>query len=331
MTRLILTTDQSAAGGLKAAGLADIAITLARRVVWGPLPSEAQLEAFFAARTTQEQGLHWQDYTPSWRLEKSGAKYLGFIEFCAACESVELWIDPEPNAQLTLIWLLDYLRPHEKIVSKLTLVQADFVIGSLEPEELAKRRPPAVKVVKDHLETAGAAWRAYRAPTPQDWFDLLARGLNVLPRLRQAVVELLEELPMRTSGLGSTEMRMLELISPGGTHPFDVFPGHEKPNKRRVFGYWEVGALLDGLVRCPVPAVSGLEEGPFTLAMVENHRHRKRYEQSRLSLTPLGKAVLAQSDDFSRHNPVDRWWGGTELTNDRLWRWDAANQALVAP
>jgi hypothetical protein len=243
MTRLILTSDQSAAGGLKAAGLADVAITLARRVVWGPLPSEAQLEAFFAARTTQEQGLHWQDYTPSWRLEKYGAKDLGCIEFCATCESVELWIDPEPNAQLTLIWLLDYLRPHEKIVSKLTLVQADFVIGSLEPEDLAKRRPPGVKVVKDHLETASAAWRAYRASTPQDWFNLLARDLNVLPQLRQAVVELLEELPMRTSGLGSTEMRILELISPGDPPPVRRLSRSREAQQAarvRLLGSWSI-------------------------------------------------------------------------------------------
>jgi hypothetical protein len=47
-----------------------------------------------------------------------------------------------------------------------------------------------------------------------------------------------------------------------------------------------------------------------------------RYKESRLSLTEFGKAVLAHEEDFSRHNPIDRWWGGTHLTNDRLWRWD---------
>jgi hypothetical protein len=31
------------------------------------------------------------------------------------------------------------------------------------------------------------------------------------------------------------------------------------------------------------------------------------------------------------HNPIHRWWGGTELTNDRLWRWDAENGVLIAP
>jgi hypothetical protein len=50
--------------------------------------------------------------------------------------------------------------------------------------------------------------------------------------------------------------------------------------------------------------------------------------RSRFSLTEFGKAVVAHKKDFSRHNPIDRWWGGTHLTNDRLWRW---NPVLVAP
>jgi hypothetical protein len=53
-------------------------------------------------------------------------------------------------------------------------------------------------------------------------------------------------------------------------------------------------------------------------------------KQSRLSSTALAEAIIAGHDDFSRHNPIHRWWGGTELTNDRLWRWDPAARALIA-
>ncbi len=111
-------------------------------------------------------------------------------------------------------------------------------------------------------------------------------------------------------------MRILELIAEGDTGPFDVFPGHLKRNERRVFGYWEVGSLLDGLARCPAPAVAGLDEGPFNEAMHRNRDRHQRYKRSMLSLTALGEAILARSEDFSRHNPIHRWWGGTELVND---------------
>ncbi len=131
------------------------------------------------------------------------------IDLCERCETIELWIDPDPNAQLTLIWLLDH--------------------------------------------------------------------------------------------------------------------------QRHVFSYWEGGSLLDGLAHCPAPAVSGLGNGPFTEEFHNDHLRHERYIKSRLSLTALGEALLTWKEDFSRHNPIHRWWGGTELTNDRLWRWDPANRALITP
>jgi hypothetical protein len=45
------------------------------------------------------------------------------IDLCEPFDTVDLWIDPDPNAQLILIWLLEYFRPHEAVVSKLNLVQ----------------------------------------------------------------------------------------------------------------------------------------------------------------------------------------------------------------
>jgi hypothetical protein len=326
MTLLILTTSDSGAGSLKQTGITDIVIPFGFRFVWGPLPSDTEFAAALAPSAKQH---HWLRDVYRKHLGESGESEHRLIDLCERCDTIELWIDPEPNAQLTLIWLLDYLRPHGSIASKLSLVQADVVIGDLPPEELLKRRLPVVKALNNHLETASAAWQAWRASTPQEWFNLLSKDLTVLPRLRLAVVELLEELPRRTTGLGATEMRMLELISEGNVHPFDLFP-HD-PRQRRVFDYWEAGSLLDGLAHCPTPTVSGLDEGPFAVEMHDDDSRRQRYKKSQLSLTALGKAILANTEDFSRHNPISRWWGGTELTNENLWRWDPAIGSLIAP
>jgi hypothetical protein len=333
MKRLVLTSGDSGAGALKGAGLADCVIPVEPRFVSGQLPSPGELERWLAPRSAADDadGPHWLDNLRGKPIEEAQSQGLGLVEFCARFDAIELWIDPEPNAQLILIWLLDYFRPHQSIVSKLNVVQADTLIGSHPSEELAAWRIPVIKIRNEHLEIAGLAWQAYRAPTPRAWFDLLSMDLSALSWLRQAVVMLLEELPMPDSGLGATEMRMLELISEGNACPPDVFPGHQKRNERRVFGYWEIGSLLDGLARCPAPVVSGVDEGPFTSELHDDRDRHARYQQSRLSLTELGQAVLAGRDDFSRHNPIRRWWGGTELTNDRLWRWDPVNQALIAP
>ena len=181
MTRLILTTNASSAGDLMTAGRADIAIDLVPRFVWGPLSSDAELAAILAPRTTQKPGSHWLDYASSKRMKEFGGRDFGLIEFFQRCEAVELWMETEPNAQLVLIWLLDYLHSH-----------ADAA--------MAQWRLPAVKILNDHLETASAAWQAYRQPKPQDWFNLLDKDLSVLSQLRQTVLELLEELPTNATG-----------------------------------------------------------------------------------------------------------------------------------
>jgi len=333
MPRLVLTFDDSAAGALQRAGLADCVIPFGLRFVWGRLQPQTELDSWLSSRPAMRgaSASHWLDDLTGQQFEEARRQGLRFVEFCARFDAVELWADPDPNAQLQMIWLLDYLRRHTGTGLKISLVQADVMIGNHPPEELARWRLPAVDIRNDHLEEAGRAWQAYRAPTPQDWFDLLSTDLGVLPQLRPTVRELLEELPADGTGLGATEMRMLELISEGNAGPFDVFPGHDKPNKRRVFGYWETGALLDHLARCPAPAVSGLDEGPFTEAMLADRDRHDRYKRSRLDITPLGRALLAGTEDFSRHNPIHRWWGGTELTNDHLWRWDTQVRALVSP
>src|SRR5262249_46287352 len=189
-------------------------------------------------------------------------------------------------------------RPHKELVSRLTLVQGDLPVTSQSAEDLAKLPTLAVKLLDEHLAVARTAWQAYRSPTPQAWRSLLDQDLTFLPQLRQTVVEMLEELPSPTTGLGATEMRILELIAEGGKVPSDVFPGDGKPNEKRVFDYWEFGEVLDGLARCATPAVSGLNEGPFSVEMQQDDKRSERYEQSKLSITALGEAILAGTDDF---------------------------------
>ena len=118
MTRLILTTSDSGAGSLKGAGIADIVIPFGFRFVWGPLPSDAELTASLAPSSTQRPWL-WDIYRK--HLGENRESEHELIDLCARCDTIELWIDPEPNAQLTLIWLLDYLRHHGTIASKLAL------------------------------------------------------------------------------------------------------------------------------------------------------------------------------------------------------------------
>ena len=200
MTRLILTTSDSGAGGLRQTGLADCVFGFGMRFVWGRGAPENELDAWLAPRLADhDASSHWLD-GDSWWLKDARAEE-GLIEFCERFDTIELWPDPDPNSQLTLIWLLDYLRRHARTSLNLNLVQADHRIGDHMPEEVTEWRLPPVKIQNEHFDAASNAWQAYREPTPEGWFKLLSEEISLLPQLRQSALELLEELPGDTPGL----------------------------------------------------------------------------------------------------------------------------------
>jgi hypothetical protein len=326
MERLILTGQSGIS--LMLTDLADIVIPFPGfRFVWGPLPSPDELASYLAARSDKHgPGTHWSDYV-GWPRATDAPRDLGLAAFCRLFDTVELWFDPRPNNQLQLIWLLDHLRWHPEVLARLKLRLVDFDLVGIPREGLGKWQGPAVDVTQDELETASMSWQAYRAATPQACVDLLAGDLSALPLLRPALTDLLKELPSNSTGLGATEMRMLELIARGYSLTNALFQLGSL-RQTRIYNEWEHGYLLDGLAHGAVPAVAGLADELRTISR-ENLRDRlPAYHRSRLSLTQFGKAVVAHRQDFSRHNPIHRWWGGTELTSGRLWRWDPV---LIAP
>ena len=125
----------------------------------------------------------------------------------------------EPNDQLVLVWLLNLLRPYKEITTKLSLVHTDDNVANYAPEFVAKWKLPAFKVTDNHLVMASRAWQAYRAETPEPCFDLLMTDLMILPRLRSALIALLEELPDSVTGLGASEMDILDFVNDGHTDP----------------------------------------------------------------------------------------------------------------
>jgi hypothetical protein len=342
MTRLILTTERHHRTS-GASDPSDLFLHFGHRfdhmdrLVLGRPPTVAELEDRFDVWSElrhERSGSHWLDFIPSKHLDPFELRGIGLAQLCACFETVELWIDPTANDQLELIWLLDYLQRRKAITPRLFLRPTDEYIGVASVSETAALKPPTIAITSAHTEIASKAWAAYRAPTPQAWSDLLCDDLSPLPQLRNAVLILLAELPATGTGLGATQMGLLELVNSFGRSRFSVaintlvyFTGM----LRSVFDYWETAELLEPLAFGPIPAFSGLDLELKSLAPENARRRDELHKDSRVILTALGQAILTGRDDYSRHNPIHRWWGGTELTNANLWRWDPVAQALIAP
>jgi hypothetical protein len=259
MKRLILTS--SSGTELARAGLAASVLPVWFRFVWGPLPSPQKLDAYFGAGSDPSSDDHWSDWL-RWSGERDAVRHLTFIEYCASFDRIELWFDPDPNDQLQLACLLDHVRSHPETVAKLELRLVSFHLMTIEPKDppwAGWSEVPLVNVRPAHVEAASSVWRAYRASTPEACFDALRHDLSAFPLLRPALLDLLQELPWRGSGLGATEMRLLELISAGfmGTNVLFYLRGFRQ---RGVFKEMEIGTLLQGLAHGPQPAIAGLDD-----------------------------------------------------------------------
>jgi hypothetical protein len=333
--RLIVTCGDSASGGVRAAGSADRVERTSQQLVWGPVPLRKDPVEFLAARFaawdsdfgTTDQPEDWERdaILPKVARHKSWEHHLAaFQEY----DRIELWIDPQPNAQLQLLQLLDWLGRQDALAEKVFLMQADDPIGGCGPFGIRSLRARAEKVRQRQFELAARAWGSFCEPTPQSWFDLLSLDLGALPRLRATVRGLLAELPATITGLRATERRLLERLANGGATWMNIFPNMLRFDEVRVYGYWELGRLLDGLARGPRSAITGLPDGPFDMALHDDQARLKNYQASELQLSPLGKALLRSEEDIVRNRAVRFWWGGTKVTHTSLWRWDEATSTL---
>src|SRR5258705_2447108 len=134
---------------------ADLAVEFFFRFGWGPLPSPDELAAYLGPRTPDHApGHHWS------QSENRNSRDLSLAEFCQQYETVELWFDMRPDAQLKLIWLLDYFRSHPKAAARLKL--RIFDLEMIELRELGKWRPHMVDVTDRDLAMATATWQTNR-------------------------------------------------------------------------------------------------------------------------------------------------------------------------
>ena len=356
MSTLILVTCDSAAGHLKRERRADRVQSFTHRLVTGPVPVDGSPETFFQRQRTlyEADGLF---YEPFWfeRESLDGTKpqfkpiWSRLPEVCREHDRIELWIDPDPNAQLVMVQLLDWLGSLPDIVPRLWLKQSDSPLRQRHAGDWVLPPHPIEAV---DLALSRRAWSAFGAATPEAWSSLRDDpDLERMPGLPQAIERTLRELPDAT-GLGATARRIMTLAEKQwwwieaerrGEHVSDrILPTEDRvlprlinriiqSGERATLWYFELGELICDLSAAPVPALSGVGEIHFTIdAHQDPERHRRLLESS-VELTDLGHRLVAGTADWSHHNPVHRWLGGTRLTNDTLWRWDDRARRPLAP
>ena len=247
---------------------------------------------------------------------------------------VVLWFEHDLYDQLQLLDVLA-LAHSEGAAPELIVVgsfpgRPSFAgLGELTASELETLWPSRGRATPAALEAATSAWAALRAPEPTALAEWATRDTPALPFLAPALRRLLEELPAPGDGLSGTERRALEAVAAGAHSPPAAFVAAQRLEEAPFLGdswfYRALSALGQGTTRLletddgtPLPPPPPLSDS-------------QRFARLRLRLTATGELTLRGEADRVELLAIDRWVGGTHITPDNTWRWDATELKLVRP
>jgi hypothetical protein len=247
---------------------------------------------------------------------------------------VVLWFEHDLYDQLQLVDVLalahsEGAAPELIVVGSFPGRPAFAGLGELTAGELETLWPSRGRAAPAMLDAATSAWAALRAPEPTALAEWATRDTPELPFLAPALRRLLEELPAPEDGLSGTERRALRAVAAGAHSPPAAFVAAQRLEEAPFLGdswfYRALSALGQGTTRlletddgAPLPPPPPLSDS-------------QRFVHLRLRLTATGEQTLCGEADRVELLAIDRWVGGTHITPDNTWRWDATELRVVRP
>lgn len=317
MTRLHVTNGDAAAEKIGPLVAPEPVLAWQDILYEGPVRDGLELEALSEERAAYLAGRFRLD--PE-RARASFRERDGRLrEALAVGGEVVLWLEHDLTDQLQLLQLLDLLGDR----TPLRLAQADIFLTDLEPAALAALGARATPPSPAQINLAREAWAAFRAPTPESLAGLHESDTSALPWLGPALERLLEELPTDYPGLSRTERYVLEELDAGPLAAAELL-ARCRARERSVFmGDWSFYAVLDELAAEPSALIAGLPAGGFPFGCEAG-----AYLAAEVRITHQGRLVREGRLDRTVVKPLDRWLGGTHLTNEQVWRWEPATATL---
>ena len=338
MTRLIITNGDVAADRLLESGIAEGAVILPWRDVLhdGPVPSGLSLEELSATRgeyIATQMGHDVLAVLHQFR-ERDGV-----LRTHEDFDDIELWFENDLYDQLQLIQVLDFFAIEDR-TEGLMLMQADSHLGRLELEDFEEVASLGTPVTRDMLDEASAAWVAFTSEIPVGLPAFAAEEEGELPYLAAAIERLLCEFPAPDSGLGLTEHRALSALASAKEEGDDEEPGiavgalfreTQSQEEAEFISDASFFLRLDGLQFVSVPLIEGLPFESLRCAEGPESGDYREYATAVVSLTEAGEGALAGEFDHALSNGLHRWFGGTHVTPDNIWRWDRDEERLIGP
>jgi redox-sensitive transcriptional activator SoxR len=247
---------------------------------------------------------------------------------------VVLWFEHDLYDQLQLLDVLALAHTEEGAPELIVIGsfpgKPSFAgLGELTANELETLWASRRRAAPAALQAAMSAWTALRAPEPTTLAEWATHDTAQLPFLAPALRRLLEELPAPADGLSGTERRALQAVAAGAHPPPAAFVSAQRLEEAAFLGdawfYRALSVLGQGTTRLletddgtPLPPPPPLSDS-------------QRFARLQLRLTATGEDTLRGAADRVGLLGIDRWIGGTHITPDNTWRWEATELKLVRP
>ncbi len=230
-----------------------------------------------------------------------------------------LWFEHDLYDQLQLIQLLSWFAELKAVPTSLFLVCTSQYLGEASRQDVTRLELQQTPVCPAMLRLAEQAWKAFTAPTPEPWADLLTVNTQSLPFLNGAIERMLQEYPAPETGLSRTQHTILQTLKAESMPRGKLFAEYQATESRRFMGDWSFWGILKRLSQAPQPLIS-LLVADADLHLGEN--------MQRLSITPAGLEVLDGQESWLDIQRIDQWLGGVHLTPTNTWYWDRENREL---
>jgi redox-sensitive transcriptional activator SoxR len=247
---------------------------------------------------------------------------------------VVLWFEHDLFDQLQLLDVLALVHgegaaPELIVVGSFPGKPSFHGLGELTADELETLWPTRGPAAPATLGAAAEAWAAFQEPEPTTLAEWATHEVAELPFLAPALRRLLEELPAPADGLSGTERRALQAVEAGAHTPPAAFVAAQRLEEAPFLGdawfYRALSALGQGEARLletdegtPLPPPPPLSDS-------------QQFARRSLRLTAAAERVLRGEADRVELLGIDRWIGGTHITPDSVWRWDAETLKLAKP
>ena len=252
--------------------------------------------------------IHEQGFGSLEKIEKEFQERDEILKNYHKYQKIILWFEHDLYDQLQILQILSWFKSNNIENIKLSLICTDNYLGECSPDEITKLLGYEETISKEHLELAQKAWFAFTAPTPVAWFKLLDEELHLFPFLKDAITRMLEEYPNTRNGLSRSAHQALLTISRGVENPKEIFQNCQNYEKQKFMGdviFWKI-----------------LDE------FIENRVIYSQRNGQILQITVLGKQVLNGELNYLHIKDIERWIGGTKLSNDKVWCWNIKKKTI---